>query len=449
MLSRPRFVLTALAILFAGMGWAAPRQAQESPVSRIFAANAGDQTIEIRVERSRAGNLETDVFHLTPGEIAEVRRSASEEVRIPDHRDLLLVTAPAGFDPAALRFGFLDRPERAVFPGAEEVRVPLREKIAVPRLSQGETASSQVLWTGAEPTTLHLSLHGNAAAEVRALRPDGSILGWVALSASRDLDVSVDLGGFLRAKGYGGVVRQELIVRRGQVSTAMAGGVGAGGGLQRIAEALIVGNAEFSHSISFTQIPFPALYYTVTNGPASTCGELNTYRNNSWLFGPGWLCTDASGYSRKGPWTSAPTDQTDDPAFIRWPDASTTNNRWHIWDISCPNIQITSTPPSAWSGTVTDTVFGACFRSGYASVATKFLNVTTGYYWDPTYGYGWPAEKYHYGVINGMPSCNTTWSQPSHVRPPALAHTPGQRYRWTACVSDGGCRACQTVEFTY
>jgi hypothetical protein len=446
---KPRFVMTGLAILFAGMSWAASRGNQESPVSRIFAANVGSKTVEIPVEKSRDGSSEAETLRLAPGEMAEIRRAAGEEVRVPGHQDLLMVTAPTELDPAAVRFG--------VRPGRTQGGLPgpfaTSEKAAAPtRLSPGDSATFQALWAGIGSLPVRLSLHGEASAEVRAMRPDGSILGYVTLSASRDLEVTVDLRSFLEASGYGGLVREEVLVRRGQVSTSMArtAGLSGTGGRQDFVEAVTVGSGVFSGNINFTVTPSPALYYTVTGGPASTCGELNTYRNNSWLFGPNWLCTNASGYAQKGPWTSAPSDQTDNPSFIRWPDGSSTTNDWHIWDTTCPVVAVTSTPPGAWSGTATDGVLGACFRSGYAGLSSKFLNVTTNQYWDSTYGYTWPVEKYWGGILHGMPTCNTTWAQSfPYTLPPASAHVVGNRYRWTVCISDGGCINCKTVEFVY
>jgi hypothetical protein len=449
---RPRFVFTCLAILFAGMSWAAPRPSQEGPVSRIFAANAGDETIEVQVEKSRNGIAGTDVLRLVPGEIAEVRRSASEEVRIPDQRDLLIVTAPAGFEPSAIRFGRPELTERAVVEGGEEVRIPFRQKAGGPRLNRGETAAAQVLWTGAGSMTLTLSLHSGAAAEVRALRPDGSVLGWVSFGASRDLEVTVDLGGFPQSKGYGGVVRQEVIVRRGQVSTTMAGNAGAGGGLQRIAEAVTVGTGTFNRHVHYSTHFGNTLYYTVQNGPASTCGELNTYRNNSWLFGPGWLCTDATGYKQQGPWTSAASNQTDDPSYIRWPDGSTTTHDWHIWDTSCPNAHISSTPPSSWNGFAYDAPFGACFASRTnRSTWSYFQNLTTGlHYLVNTGAYSEVSRWNHYGSFSGefsnSSTCGATWTS---ARPPLGAHVSGNTYKWSVCVSDGGCTVCKDHTFTY
>jgi hypothetical protein len=447
---KPRFALTGLAILFAGMSWAAPRPSQESPVSRIFAANAGDETIEVQVEKSRDGVSEADVLRLAPGEIAEVRRSSTEEIRIPDQRNLLIVTAPAGFDPASLRFNALEASERSAFESGDEVRIPFRRKAAGPRLNRGETAAAQVFRTGAEPMIVSLGLHGNAAAEVRALRSDGAILGWVAFGASRDVEVTVDLGGFPQMKGHGGVIRQEVIARRGQVSTAM--GRAGDSGLQRIAEAVTTGTGVFNRHLNFVTFgSSPALYYTVSGGPASTCGELDTYRNNSWLFAPGWLCTDAAGYKQQGPWTSAPSNQTDDPAFIRWPDGSTTTNDWHIWDTTCPSVQISASPPSSWGGTTTDGQFGFCFKTGTGySTWTVFQNRTTGLYYQSstqTYSLSDSMPAQNLGTLTNRVSCGATWN--SSVLPPASAHVPGNTYRWYACVYDGGCTICEYREFTY
>ncbi|HSG39943.1 MAG TPA: hypothetical protein VLE27_09930, partial [Thermoanaerobaculia bacterium] len=250
----------------------------------------------------------------------------------------------------------------------------------------------------------------------------------------------------------GGVVRQEVIVRRGQVSPPMAGGAGGSAGLQRIAEAVTVGTGWFNKHVNYTSSFSNSLTYTVNNGPASTCGELNTYRNNSWLFGPGWLCTNSSGYKLQGPWSSAPSNQTDDPSFIRWPDGSTTTNDWHIWDTSCPNIQLNTIPPGGWDGIAFDAPFGACFASRTSrSTYSYFQNLTTGLYYRASTGLYSETSRHHhngsfFNEFSSGASCGASWTSPY---PPASAHVSSLRYRWTVCVNDGGCNVCGSVEFTY
>jgi hypothetical protein len=186
----------------------------------------------------------------------------------------------------------------------------------------------------------------------------------------------------------------------------------------------------------------------VIDGPANTCGELNSYRNGSWLFAPGWLCTDGIGNATKGPWYTASGNQTDDPSFIRWSAGSTTTNDWHIWDSSCPDISFgSSVPPNSWAGSASDAVYGACFKTS-TRVFSTYKDTSSNTYWTPGMGsYSTSSYTEVNGSLSGAPGCSVTWG--SNSRPAASAHTPGHTYEWSVCISDGGCLVCTTSHFTY
>jgi hypothetical protein len=433
-----RAVLTGTAALMvAGAGWGAP-------LSRIWTVNLGGDPLEVKVERSRDGSSRMETLLVAPEKVAEVLRADGEEIRIVDDRDLLVVTAPAGFDPATLHLGGDATPADLEQPAGR--RPASREKArAESRLKRGEAASSTVVWTGSGPLTVRVGLHGSPAlAEVRATRPDGQILGYVTLAASREIEMTVDLRAFLDKNRYWGPVVREVSSRRGEVSAALGTAAKRGAGLQKT-----VGIASYNRRIQYTSLSATsALYYTVDAGPASTCGELNSYRNGSWLFGPGWLCTDANGDSTKGPWYTANANQTDNPVFIRWPDNSTTNNEWHIWDNSCPTASITTRTSTTFAGGASDVQWGVCFTSG-AKITTYFQDITTNLFWSSgtgSFSASWPNPTWVYGNLSGIPGCSGTWSV---TPPPASAHVSGHQYQYYACASDGGCTNCVISGFTF
>jgi len=202
--------------------------------------------------------------------------------------------------------------------------------------------------------------------------------------------------------------------------------------------AAAVGTARFSQTLNYSG----SLYYYVTGGPPNTCGELDTFRNGSWLFVPGWLCTDANGNATKGPWTwsGTPGDQTDDPAFIKWPDGSTTNNATHIWDKTCPTTYRDTAlvkPPTAYSGHATDGMWGAGFDF-YPYAFSTFVDVTdinNPMYWrNATTGY---SEYLSYQVTASLNHVNRWYVSWSTAFPPPSQHIPGHKYQWMTCVTDG------------
>jgi hypothetical protein len=410
--------LTGLAVLMvAGMSWGA-QQGSQGPLARIWAVNVGSEVMELKVER---GGSRIDSLLVAPGRMTEVGRSAGEEIGIPDLPDLLLVTASAGFDPEVLRVN-------GVAPASgRRGRAPLGEKALPGRLlKQGESAVSTIVWTGREPLTARFGLPGDrlSSAEVRVSRQDGAVLGYVTLAGSRKVEVTIDLRQLLDHNRTWGPVQQEILVRHGEVSAAL-------GGSEKPQEIRAfqeksVGTGKFSDHIHYVYIGSPSLTYTVTGGPVSTCGELDTYRNGSWLFASGWLCTDGAGNATKGPWTTASGNQTDNPAFIRWPDNTTTTNDWHIWDASCPSISYgSSTPPNSWSGTASDGLWGVCFSTSQLPYSA---------YWDA-------GSRLYWSPSTGMYSESYTQVN---------AHVPRHTYRWMVCAGAGACEACTGYyQFTY
>jgi hypothetical protein len=211
------------------------------------------------------------------------------------------------------------------------------------------------------------------------------------------------------------------------------------------------GTARYSQTINYSG----NLYYYVTGGPPNTCGELDTYRNGSWLFAPGWLCTDANGNATKGPWSwsNTPSDQTDEPTFIRWPDGTTTNSATHIWDKTCPQTYRDTPlqkPPTAYSGHATDGMWGAGFDFPLQAFST-FADVTNPLdqeYWvNSTYGYSSVSGAYIPASLTHVNRWYVNWST---AFPPASQHIPGHTYSWVTCVTDGSTCAsgCSSILFT-
>lgn len=285
-----------------------------------------------------------------------------------------------------------------------------------------------------------------SSVRIRLLDAQGEEKSSLTASNSRPVRWQADLGTLSQS----GLV--ELTVLRGKARGVVRTLEPSGKrGVRPIVAAAIVGSASFNYSINWPGTP--ALTYTVSGGPASTCGELNTYRNGSWLIVPGWLCTDATGYAQKGPWSSSAQDQTDNPAFIRWPNGDTTNTATHVWDVTCPTITRTSSsgaPPTSLYGNATDPQWGAGFNAAWSNVYVTYTNLDNGNLkWTPAAGSYSTSSGVVYGTISGMPSHGVSWSFSSSQIPPAGAHTPGDRYRWTVCISDGGCASCTSTEFTY
>lgn len=455
-----RTVLSGLFILlFAAAGWSAPAQQNESGMARIWMLNVGRDAIEVKVKRSLAGDGREEALLLPAGELTEARRSAGEEIQIPQQRDLLIVTAPSQFDPAAaLRvdtspLGSGRAAPRRMRSPEGSARSMDRDPAAI-RLSRGEVFSSAVTATGLEPRTVRLRLHAPQSwAEVRLKAADGTVLGYVTLGAARAMDVTLDLDPFLKASRYLGIVHREILAHGGEVSAFGKPALEEERGpIAQVTAAVTQGTGEFNYTRNWEFTP-PLEYY-VRGGPANSCGEANVKRNGTWYFTSCWLFTDGSGNADKGPWYWAnQPDDEEGEAFIRWPNGNATTTDWHYWDKRCPSISIRNNPfthpPTAWSGPASDPPFGACFGA-WTSVYATFQNLSTGRYWaEGASDYTLLAPDQVFDTSLGLSGCNDDWQTPF---PPGNAHVSGHQYRWTVCLiesPDSRCEPCASYDFTY
>lgn len=466
----PRLVLTGMFVaLFATAGSSATGNGRTpSTMARIWAINIGSETIEVGVEREQGESIQQEKLTLGPADSLELPRTTGETIRITQQRDLMLVSAGWDLDPATLAIENMPyRVERSVAK-ARQRDGGAATGGTVPgdgaRVENGSVVSSPVLWMGTEQRTLIVGLRGDKSwGEVQIKRPDGAILGYVTLSASRPVKVTIDFGRLLDAKGYWGIVNREIAARSGEVIAFTGRASAAGkesGRLRRVTAAAIHGSGYFNYNINWAHTP--ALDYTVENGPASTCGELNAQRNGTWEYSPGWLCTDGSGDAYKGPWywSNQTADETAQ-AYIRWPNNDTTTTDWHKWDVSSPSISPASycqgSSPTCWEGFASDPPYGACFSSTWSRVYSIFMHVdyTTGQpldYWSPstgTYGNGYTEVN---GTMFGLTACSQNCScglDWATSFPDSGDHTSGQRYRWLACTTDGGNGSCFQHDFYY
>jgi hypothetical protein len=280
----------------------------------------------------------------------------------------------------------------------------------------------------------------------------GEVLKSLTASSSKPVRWQADLGRF-----FGNDLeesRVELRVLRGSargiLSTLVDGKPGPG---QPILEKA-GGSGYFNYAVNWQSTS--ALYYTVSFGPANTCGDLYTFRNGSWLVGGGWLCTNASGYALKGPWTWAgtPSDQTDKPSYIRWPDGTQTTPDNHVWDKTCATTFRTSPAysnavPLSYYGNATDAPWGAGFTNSWTLARSYFedrTNPASILYWSPSTGAYNAARTGVAPSLSGMPAMTAYWNQTTF--PPVGAHVSGHTYRWQTCVDDGHCTQCANTTFT-
>jgi len=414
------------------------------PSAKIWLVNLGEEPARITVEHIAAKSTRAGDMVLEPG-----RPTAAPEAAVAalgqKERVLVLQTAE-DFDPQNLEVELRPaielerqggrvvswyRPEGWLADLTAAIGGPLAARqTGRAELAAGDTAAVAVAL-----------LDADSAVDVVLRDAEGVELRSFALNATVPAKLRLDLG----AIGPDGA-QVELRVHRGRA----AGTVGSGaGGMQPIFAASTGGTARYSQTINY----YGSLYYYITGGPANTCGELDTFRNGSWLFSPGWVCTDASGNATKGPWswTSTPSDQTDDPTFIRWPDGTTTNNATHIWDKTCAmTYRDTSvqTPPTSYSGHATDTMWGAGFDFSPPAYS-YFQDITNQFallYWvNATAGYGSSSPVQ---ITPSLTHVNRWYVNWSTAFPASNNHLSGHKYQWTTCVSDGVCGGCASTIFT-
>jgi hypothetical protein len=369
-----------------------------------------------------------------------VRSTAQEELRVGTGADLLTLYASSRFDITAAETGT----GTALASAQEGGRV----------LKRGEQ-SSLALTRKRGPLPVALVFRAAKSSAELQLKADGKLLGFVNLTSEKAASLELDLRSLVDRRLAERPLEVNVRVLRGEASVSSR--------LGTFPPPLLLkafgGNASFNHTANWQGTG--NLYFYVTNAPPSTCGELDTYRNGSWLYVPNYVCTDATGSLTKGPWTwtNTPADQTDDPLFVRWPDGSVTPSIKHYWDKTCPQISRTSpsgAPPGTYYGTASDAQWGACFSASWGSyLYSMFYDQTSHLYWDPaTRGYTSSSAVVVYGSLSGMPSCGVGWS----TNFPALgAHSHGDSYLWTTCIveeknSNGtqeGCAACTNLTFPY
>lgn len=436
------------------------RLVEEAPGTRLWLLNLDARSAEVRIGRGRAGAQETS---LGAGVLRDFGPTPpNSELRIWSETDVFVLRASAGFDPAALeieaRSGFDFESVGGEVVGT--VRRPdwvsalagLSRSEGVVLRSGEEGRASVALQSGAEFRGVRIAvsfLEPGTAAVVRLIDADGNPVESLVASASRPLRWQTAFG-WIPEERRGDAARVELQVLRGRAlaTTSLITMGGEEDRLRPITASATVGNASFNYRINWRDTP--PLYYTVENGPAGTCGDLHTYRNGGWLIAPGWLCTDASGYAQKGPWTwdDIPSDQTDNPAFIRWPGGDETTYNDHIFDKTCSRTEVDSTsPPTDFRGSASDALWGAGFDSGWTETCCTFFNRTTQRYWSPSTGsYSSTTAVCTSATVGGMPSLNVSWSC---TPPPSGAHTSLQEYEWSACIADGYCCISGVHVFTW
>jgi hypothetical protein len=401
----------------------------------LWVLNVGNAAAELQVERSRGDITQVETLLIEPGDATRIEKSPGEKIQVPSSGDTLLVTASAELD--------IDTILAEGSPGLHKLKG---------LFTRGQRASAALLWRGSGPLTVNLALHEpHSSADLQLVKSDGSSLGFVNVSTARPVSLKIDLGRMLANATYVGLLRVDLKVLRGQVDGSLATAQTEPRRFKPLALTKVGGgNAWFSSNIHWQDDPTP-LYYHIRGGQANTCGELNTFRNGSWQVTPGWACTDGSGNADKGPWYAYnwTSDQKDDPAYIRWPNGTSTTTDWHIFDVECPSTTRTSpygAPPTTYYGNSADGIWGACFGD-WAYVYSLFHDLSTGLFWTPSAGaYSAATNIAVYGVLSGRPGCGVTWDT---AFPPVSAHQRGHQYRWTTCVSDGGCSACDNLDFWY
>jgi|GEM_PF-2953929 len=241
----------------------------------------------------------------------------------------------------------------------------------------------------------------------------------------------VRLRAALGAAGETGNAHAEVRVLRGRAVTSSDRG-----GIQL---KTTNGTASFSSNLIFSG----NYTFSVSGGPASTCGELDIYRNGTWEFTGGWFCTNGAGNGTMGPWnwSDKASDETGDPVFIRWPDNSATSSSYVIIDKNYAYTYIdsptpTNSTPTSYYGHASDATWGTGFDFGFGTISV-FQDLTTGNYWNPSTGH-YDSGSY-VSVTVGSTSQSGRWYLSWYGGssfPAVNAHTTGHQYRWYTCITD-------------
>lgn len=176
------------------------------------------------------------------------------------------------------------------------------------------------------------------------------------------------------------------------------------------------------------------VYFTVDEGPPSTCGDLITYRNGSWITSYAWLCTDATGHGARGPWEitgSFPGADQTDYSYVMWPGGSSTTWASSIIDVTPPVVEA---PMFTWTlgfhdyygGRVNDG-WGSGFSRGTCDVWVMYTDETTGLCLDT-------ATLSNTGR---WLSCPRWWWVPTCVGTDLpVDDTRASSFRWATCTQD-------------
>lgn len=402
----------------------------------LWVWNLGDQPAEVKLGSGSA-------VRVAAGAFLEAPRLRSGHPAVPIDSQVVLVAATRDFDPSALEFdlrGTLRQRETAQGPYIQVIRPVWAQQLLVQAAGRSPVVTGQTLQAATETGTdgrvrLAVGLIDSDSAVIVALKDargseirSFSIVSPVPVRVRADLGPAEDLG---EARVEVRVVRGRAVVG---APTLAAGGLKTSNGTASFSPSNLIFSGSFTFSVS--------------GGPANTCGELNIYRNGSWEFTGGWLCTDGSGNATKGPWywSDKPSDETGEPVFIRWPDNSATSSSFAIVDKNYAYTYIdspmpTNSTPTSYYGHATDATWGTGFDFGYGAFSV-FQNLTTGKYWDPGSG-AYDSNSYQ-SVTPSFVSQSGRWyiSWGGTYFPAEDDHVTGQQYRWYTCFTDAGYGWC-------
>jgi hypothetical protein len=443
-MSRKYPCLLAVLVLGAGLAQADPRQAKET-AERLWVLNLGDQPAEVSLDRTGAAGVRVEA-----GETVEAPEllAASGPAAVSKGADVLVIKGPGDFDASSLE---IDRGKvrRQVVGKKMRVRV-LRPEWARELLGRKERIESgQMLQARTETgedgrVRLAVGLEKNSAVTV-AIKNGSAVVRSFTVEASAPVRWRADLGSTAEL----GDARVELRVDRGRAAVAGVPMVAGSGpeGIGSVTAATTVGTASFSQNILYSS--GSSHTFSVTGGPASTCGELVIKRNGNWEYTPNWLCTNGSGSATMGPWywTSKADDETGEPVYILWPDNTTTTETFAIYDKESAVTYRDSawgSPPTSYAGHATDDQWGAGFDFGGACFS-EFQDTTTGLYWSPTTS----SYNVSYYSVNANLSPSGRWYVAWTTSfPSAGAHVSGHSYDWLTCCHDGFSGYCTRNTFT-
>lgn len=368
--------------------------------------------------------------------------------------ETLLLKVSQDFDPSALEIDVRGEVRREKVGQKTHVRVVrptwARELLSMAagnaRLGPGKTAEAPAIAGPDGRVRLAVGFEEESAVTVTIQDEQGAVVRSFSASSTVPVRWRIDLGSAEELTG----ARLLLRVDRGTVVAGIPAPEAASGsrGLRSITAAATICNAWFSQTVNYSG----SLYYYVAGCPPSTCGTLHTYRNGGWQSTPGWLCTDSSGNSTKGPWywSNFPNDQTDEPAYIEWPSGDKTTDAVHIFD---KNYAITyrdspwGAPPTTYYGHATDTQWGTGFDFG-GTCWSDFIDLTPSpdLWWNPATGtYSSTTYKYVTNTTSRVNRWYINWSGPF---PSSGSHVSGHTYEWYTCCHDGGGGQCVSGQFT-